>query len=64
VTAEVTGAGLEDVLAPGEHVSVRMLLQARPRAVPGISRRWLLTGASVGSVDLSDAVLLKVRVVS
>jgi hypothetical protein len=64
VTTEVTGAGLEVVLAPGEHVSVRMLLQARPRAVPGTSRRWLLTGASVGSVDLSDAVLLKVRVVS
>ncbi len=64
VTAEVTGAGLEVVLAPGEHVSVRMLLQARPRALPGTSRRWLLTGASQGSVDLTDAVLLKVRVVS
>jgi hypothetical protein len=64
VTAEVTGTGLEVVLAPGEHVSVRMLLQARPRAVPGTSRRWRLTGASEGALDLADAVLLKVRVVS
>jgi hypothetical protein len=64
VTTEVTGSGFEVVLAPGEHVSVRMLLQARPRAVPGTSRRWLLTGVSQGSVDLADAVLLKVRVVS
>jgi hypothetical protein len=64
VTAEVTGAGLEVVLAAGQHVNVRMRVQARPRAVPGSSRRWLLTGTSEGSLDLVDSVLLKVRVVS
>lgn len=61
---DVTGAGLEVRLSPREHVSVRMLLQASPRAVPGTSRRWLLSGASRGSVDLVDAALLKAWVIA